>query len=183
MVILGCVHSHEIPEKTHLLLVSQACQAKLGMTKRVREGSITLDDYDAQSSEVARLVGTRLFMIRIDHLIRDEYVCNPLLNDLVIDVVGDPGVDNVARDSDRSNSSDRFTHAMVNVRCREYARSVLQADTIIVSWGLANFERTSWSTQRCHKFWRSYDELETEADYDKFVDSFEDKYHGVRNSR
>ena len=29
-VILGCVHSHEIPEKTHPLLVFQACQAKLG---------------------------------------------------------------------------------------------------------------------------------------------------------
>ena len=29
MVILGCVHSHEILEKTHPLLVSQACQAKL----------------------------------------------------------------------------------------------------------------------------------------------------------
>ena len=46
MVIFGCcVHSHAIPEKTHPLLVSQACQAKLGMTKRVRDGSITLDDY------------------------------------------------------------------------------------------------------------------------------------------
>ena len=55
------------------------------MTKRVREGSITLDDYEAQSLEVARQVGTGLFMIRIDHLIRDDYVCNPLLNDLVID--------------------------------------------------------------------------------------------------
>ena len=43
MVIPGCVHSHEILKKTHLLLVSQACQAKLGMTKRVRDGSITLD--------------------------------------------------------------------------------------------------------------------------------------------
>ena len=53
MVIPGFVHSHEIPEKTHLLSVSQACQAKLGMTKRVRDGSITLDDYDAQSLEVA----------------------------------------------------------------------------------------------------------------------------------
>ena len=58
MVIPGCVHSHEIPEKTHPLLVFQACQAKLGMTKRVRDGSITLDDYDAQSLEVARQVGT-----------------------------------------------------------------------------------------------------------------------------
>ena len=68
MVILGCVHSHEIPEKTRRLLLSQACQAKLGMTKRVRDGSITLDDYDAQSLEVVRQVGTGLFMIWIDHL-------------------------------------------------------------------------------------------------------------------
>ena len=53
MVIPGCVHSHEIPEKTHPLSVSQVCQAKLGMTKRVRDGSITPDDYAAQSLEVA----------------------------------------------------------------------------------------------------------------------------------
>ena len=63
MVILECVHSHEIPEKTHPLLVSQSCQAEFGMTKRVREGSITLDDYDAQSLEVARQVGAVVFMI------------------------------------------------------------------------------------------------------------------------
>ena len=69
MVIPGSVHSREIPEKTHLLLVSQACQAKLGMTKSVRDGSITLDDHDAQSMDVARQMGTGLFMIRIDHLI------------------------------------------------------------------------------------------------------------------
>ena len=79
LVILVCVHSHEIPEKTHLLLLSQAYQAKLGMTKRVRDGSITVDDDDAQSLEVARQVGTGLFMIRIDHLVYDDYVCNPLL--------------------------------------------------------------------------------------------------------
>ena len=39
-------------KKTIPLLMSQACQAKLGMTKRVRDGSITLDDHDAQSLEV-----------------------------------------------------------------------------------------------------------------------------------
>ena len=97
MVIPGCVHSHEIPEKTHPLLLSEARQAKLGMTKRVREGSITLDDYDAQSLEVTRQVVTGLFMIRIDHLIHDDYVCNPLLNDLVIDFGDEPDVNNVAR--------------------------------------------------------------------------------------
>ena len=74
MVIPRCVHSHEILEKIHLLSVSQACQAKLGMTKRVRDGSVTLDDYDAQSFEVARQAGIGLFMIRIDHLIYNDYV-------------------------------------------------------------------------------------------------------------
>ena len=80
MVIPGCVHSHEIPQKAHLLLVSQACQAKMGMTKRVRDGSITLDDSDAQSLKVARQVGTGLCIIRIDHWLYNDYVCNPLLN-------------------------------------------------------------------------------------------------------
>ena len=76
MVIPGCVHSHEIPEKTHLLLVSQACQEKLGMTS-VRDGSITLDGYDAQSLEVARQMETALFMIMIDHPVRNDHACNP----------------------------------------------------------------------------------------------------------
>ena len=86
------------------------------MTKRVRDGSITLDDYDAQSLEVARQVETSLFMISIDPLTYNDYVCNPLLNDLVIDLDNEPGLDSTARDSDRSNSPDCCTHAMVNVR-------------------------------------------------------------------
>ena len=61
-------------------------------------------------------------MIRIDHLTRDDYVCNPLLNDFVVDLGDDPDVNNVVRDSDQSNSSDCFTHAMVNARCREFPR-------------------------------------------------------------
>ena len=156
-------------ENSHGHTVSQTCQAKLGMTKRVREGSVTFDDYDAQALDVARQVGTGLFMIRIDHLIRDDNASNPLLNDLVIDLGDEFDVDHVDRDSDQSNSSDCFTHAMVNARCGESPTSVLQAHTSIVSCGLASFERTSWSAQRCPKFWGSYDELATEADYDKFV--------------
>ena len=66
-------------------------------------------------------------MIRIDHLVYNDYVCNPLLNDLVIDFDDEPGVNSAARDSDQSNSPDCFTHAMVNVRSCEIPRSVLQA--------------------------------------------------------
>ena len=90
------MHSHEIPEKTHSLLVSQPCQAKLGITKRVRDGAITLDDYDAESLEVARQMGTGLFMIRTDHLIRSDYASDPLLGDLVIDFDDEHGVNSVA---------------------------------------------------------------------------------------
>ena len=103
-------------------MVSQACQATLGMTKRVPDGSITLDDHDAQSLEVARQVVTGLFLIRTGHLMYNDYVCNPLLNDLVIDFNDEPGIDSTARDFDQSNFPDCFTHAMVNVRSCEIPR-------------------------------------------------------------
>ena len=64
----------------------------------MRDGSITLDDYDAHSLEVVRHVGTILFMIRIDHLIYNDYVRNPLLDDLVIDYDDETGIDSTARD-------------------------------------------------------------------------------------
>ena len=95
------------------------------MTKRVRDGSITLDDYDEQSLEVVRQVGTGLFVIRIDHLIYIDFC--------------ELGVNSAVRDSDQSNSTDCLTHAMVNVGVCEIPRNVLQADTIVVSCGLANF--------------------------------------------
>ena len=158
MVIRGCVHSHGILEKTHPLLLSQACQAKLGMTKRVRDGSVTLDDYDSQSLEVARQVGTGLFVIRIDHLIYNDYVCNLLLNDLVIDFDDEPGVDSTAGHSDQTKSPDCFTHATVNLCGCEIPRNVLQADTSVVSCGRANFEESSWSTHRRHEL-KSYEAL------------------------
>ena len=82
-------------------------------------------------------------MIRIDHLIYNDYVCNPLLNDLVIDFDDELGVDSAARDSDQPNFPDCFTHAMVNVRCCEIPSNVLQADSIVVSCGQANFEQSS----------------------------------------
>ena len=142
-------------EKAHPLLLSQACQPRLGMTKRMREGSITIDDYDSQPLEVARQPGTRLSTIRIDHFKHDAFVCNLPLDDLVIDSGAQP-------------------HAMVLDSRRIFPRSVLQADTIVVSCGLANFECTSWSTQCCHKYWGLRDELATAANHDKFLESSED---------
>ena len=115
------------------------------MTKRVRKRSITIDD--SQPSEVARQAGFRLFTIWIDHIVHDDHVCNFLLDDLVIDSGAKNDVKNVARGPDQPCSHDGSTHAIVGDSRRKFPRSVLQADAIIVSCGLANFERTSWSTQ------------------------------------
>ena len=62
-------------------------------------------------------------------------------------------------------------------------RRVLEADTIIVSCGLENFERTSWSKQHTHKFKGSHNELAEVADYDKFAESFENNYPEVCDAR
>ena len=91
-------------------------------------------------------------MIRIDHLVDNDYVRNPSLDDLVIDFVDEPGIDSTARGSDQTNSLNCFVHAMANVRGCEIPRNVLQADTFVVSCGLANFEQSSWSTHRHHEF-------------------------------
>ena len=63
---------------------------------------------------------------------------------------------------------------MVNLRSCEIPRNVLQADTIVVSCGLANFEQSYWSTHRRYEFWGTHEELHTKEDYDKFVGSFKD---------
>ena len=139
-------------EKAHPFLRSQACQGRLGMTKRVHEGSITLDDFDSQSLEIARQLGTKSFLIRIESSVHDGHVRNSLWNYPVIDYDDESVVNNVIRGSGKPCSSDCFTHAMIDDSCRVLPRSVLQADTIIVSCGLRNVECTSWSTQRSHKF-------------------------------
>ena len=81
-----------------------------GMTNRVSDGSISLDDDDSQSLEVARQVGTGLFMIRIDHLIYDDCTSTLQVNDLVTEFDDGLDVNSAVRDSDQSNSPDCFTH-------------------------------------------------------------------------
>ena len=62
-------------------------------------------------------------------------------------------------------------------------RGVLQADTIVVSCGLANFEQSSWSTHRRHEFWGTHEELHAKANYDMFVRNFKDNYPAMCNGR
>ena len=111
-------------------------------------------------------------MMRIDHLIRDDNARNPLLNDFFIDTDIESGFGNVDQDSDHANSFECFTRAMVNVRTPKFPRRVVQADTIVVRCGL-----------RRHAFWGSYEELDTGADYEKFLRNFEDNYPEICNDR
>ena len=86
---------------------------------------------------------------------RDELSDFPQ-NDLAIDFGIKSDTDNVARDPEQSRLHDCSTHVMAADSSRlfrpvrPFPRSVLQADTIIVSCGLANFEVTTWSKHRCH---------------------------------
>ena len=64
----GYIDAHMIEEGDHLLMLSQAVQAMLGMVKDVRDGTIQLKDYDGQHIEVARQIRTGLFIVRIDNL-------------------------------------------------------------------------------------------------------------------
>ena len=61
-----------------------------------------------------------------------RYVCNFLRDDFVISSGTKPDVNNVARGPDQERSLDCFTHVMID-DSRISPRSVLQADTIIVS--------------------------------------------------
>ena len=96
------------------------------------------------------------------------------MNDLVINSGTKPDVNNVARGPDQPRSLDCFTHAVVDDSRRMFPRSVLQNDAIIVSRGMANFERTSWSTQHRQYIWELRDGLAASTHYDKFLESVED---------
>ena len=88
-------------------------------------------------------------MMRTDKLGRPDYASNLLLGDFVKDFDDELDV----RRFRPIGCSVCVTYPIVNVRRGEFPTSVLQADTIVASCELTNFERTSWSTQRGHEFW------------------------------
>ena len=164
MVIPGCVHSRENLEKTRLLLVIQACQAKLGMTKRVRDVWITLDDNDAQSLEVARQVGTGC-----------SWLGSTIWNATTMRVIF------YWMTLSLTLAMHLFLTMLLEIQAirilpiASHMRSMFAvANFRGVCSRLANVERTSWSTQRHHEFLESHEESDTGADCEKFVHSFED---------
>ena len=82
-------------EGIHLMLLSQVAQAKLGVVKDVRDGTITMKGYDGQQVEVVRLTQLGLLMIRfldnIDDCIMPEkrpYRCGALRALVIIALMG-----------------------------------------------------------------------------------------------
>ena len=142
----------------------------------MRDGSITLDDYDAQS---VRQVGTDLFMSRIDHLIFNDYERNTLSWTILSSTLTTNLVLTARLEIQTKPIPSIVSHMRWSMRGCEIPRNVLQADTIVVSCGLANFEQSSWSTHRRHEFWGTHEELRTNEEYNKFVHSFKDNYPGI----
>jgi len=127
LVLPGAIDSHEIANSRHPLLISQGCQAKLGFTKSSRKGTITLDDYQNQGLEVARQAKTGLFLIRIDHLLIEQYQGLPSpTRSLLVDHPNT--VDSSSDEDEQENRGYVATN-----RCKKFLKETLNADTIIVS--------------------------------------------------
>ena len=77
LILPGRLDSHEMPNSMHPLLISQACQAKLGFRRDVRDGTITMKDHEDQNLEVARQTRTGFF-------IHEMYRTEPKVSHLLI---------------------------------------------------------------------------------------------------
>lgn len=66
------VQSHETPDAKRPMFLSQSWQAKLGLRKNMRKGTHILEAY-GEELEVARQACAGLCMIRIAHLLADDY--------------------------------------------------------------------------------------------------------------
>ena len=127
LTLPGGLDSHEMEEGNHVLLLSQAVQANLGFLKSVRNGTIVMEDYNKQHLEVARQVRTGLFMIRIDHLLIQDFVNleKPKLKALMMKT----GLlsDDQSEDDEDMNSPTALmnTYSEVEPKKRRFARGVL----------------------------------------------------------
>ena len=142
MVLPGSIDSHETATSKHPLLISQACQAKLGFTKKSRDGTITMDDYENQGLEVARQARTGLFMVRIDHLLVEQYL--PLPEQLRSLLIEQPSL--VDSSSEEAAEPSAYV-ARSRLQPQQYLipHRTLDQPTVIVSCGLLNFETSAYA--------------------------------------
>ena len=82
-------------KKTHTFDDVSNKPSSTGNDKRASGDSLTLDNYDSQSSNFAQQSETGPFLIRIDHSVHDGYARNSPLGDLVICCDDESVVNNV----------------------------------------------------------------------------------------
>ena len=142
MLLPGSIDSHETEKSKHPLLISQACQAKLGFTKKSRDGTITMDDYENQGLEVARQARTGLFMVRIDHLLVEQYL--PLPEQLRSLLIEQP---ELVESSSEEVAEPIAYVARSRLQPQQYLipHRTLDRPTVIVSCGLLNFETSAYA--------------------------------------
>ena len=131
MIIPGGMDSHELPTADHPMLISQSVQARLGMIKCIRNGIIWLQDYDNQTLEVVRHYKTGLFMIRIDHLLVDDYKklkskTGKFLNKLVIGHVD-------GSSTEESSGSERLLYSSQSADRRQFIQDAAHVHIVTVN--------------------------------------------------
>ena len=199
LVIPGAVDSHEIANSRHPLLLSQSVQAKLGFTKSVRKGTITMDDYEDQSLEVVRQAKTGLFMIRIDHLVAKQYDNFAPIHDMKGLLLGP----SPTADTSSPSEGEEEDHGYVATKHRSkyleagkpFTPETLAADTLLVTCGVLNFEDSNYAKQTTKAFqdWNGDNKvtpgyLSRDADWSRegravFLDSFRANYPDLVRGR
>ena len=159
LILPSTLSSHEIPKKVTPLLLSQALQAHLGMTKCVRRGSITLDDYEDANLEVVRDINSGLFLIRIDHLVQSMYGKHDGFSEMLID----PDQDFLPSASEEESQENKVHvgYPAVEIQPRTYGfePSYLNAPTFVVTCGAMTFENTGLSMGLSKEFQESLGEI------------------------
>lgn len=126
--------------------LSQSCQAKLGLTKVVRKGTVILEDY-GEELEIVRHAGTGLFMFRIDPFLADGYMGgDPRLEELLTENgVGDSDLDadHIGGRDDSPAKRVGFPASSGSHKDPESVRDHRNERIVIVSRGAHNFELTS----------------------------------------
>ena len=112
-------------------------------------------------------------MIRIDHLIFQDFSTNPVLSDMILDVDNLSTCHrsgNLTADVQRDHAS-LIKGSMVSAFPRDVPWRRTASWSLVVTCGFANFERTSFATRVSERFGDGFAELYSMQDYDKFADS------------
>jgi len=116
------------------MLLSQGLQAALGFVKDSRTGEIILKDYDGQSVEVVRQIRTGLFMVRIDHVFKKDFITlSPKIRKLMLDYDPEQVAFSPAESFSPTEEHAAFVGSQPTPVTSKFPPKLMNAETIIVS--------------------------------------------------